>query len=228
MQKQKPATPEIREAIDEWQKVVRYLNKAVDRERELRAMIVKYHFEELREGTQKVDTVDGWEIKADVPVNRSVDEAVIQTVLEETWNGATHSSDEVRTAVAGLIRWKPEIVMEHFRKLDERTWMLFSRAYSEKPGLAQLSIKAIQVPLSDKTGVAGLAAQHDHPDFKKPSLPPMSTQPSRPSLDIAPVPPVPGKKRGPKPKAKPPLPAQAAGTKRGRGRPPGSKNKPKQ
>lgn len=106
-----------------WNKAVKALARAKEAESEARAELVKAAFPNgLDEGTNTFDLAGKWKLKVSGVVSRSVDEASLPSILErvrEKFEGLD---------LKDLIKWKPELKVGDYKKLDAKVKKLFDNA----------------------------------------------------------------------------------------------------
>lgn len=96
--------------IAEWYQVAAKAKELKDRELELRNAIVQYYFPNgLKEGVNKCDMPEGWEMKATGKINRKVDPAMIVSVTQELATFEVEASD--------FIKYQPELDLKPYREL---------------------------------------------------------------------------------------------------------------
>ena len=125
----KPAT---QEDLTLWFNMTQQLDQLKVAEIALRKRIFTTFFKSPVEGTNKVPLTEGWILKADHKINRSVDIASL--------TNAAAAFKEAGIATEDLIKYKPELVIVEYRKLDDDTRKVFDQILVIKEGSPQLEI----------------------------------------------------------------------------------------
>ena len=127
-------TEAIQDQLAEWNEISTWLDKAKKREMELRVSIARHFFPTPVEGVNKTLLPDGSELKVTHKINRSLDIAVLDTVMNEL------PPDSPFRNVGVLVEYKPALVMDGFRALPEQEALIFAQALIEKPGAPSLEV----------------------------------------------------------------------------------------
>lgn len=124
--------------IAEWQEAVLKCAEAraiLAREMELRRMLAATVFPAPKEGTNRAELTDGFELKYNYSIDRDVDKAVLPAVAEQVRAAFNINTDE-------LIRNKPELALAKYRELPDDARKMFDQALKIKPGTPTLEIVA--------------------------------------------------------------------------------------
>lgn len=122
--------------VEEWKTLDAWLAGAKAREAELRKYIVATILpSDAKEGVNTVQSSDGLEFKVTVKVNRSLDEAALDSVMQALPEDSPWRKQGV------LIEFKPRLVLGGFRTLPENQMRIFSKALTETPGMPELEIR---------------------------------------------------------------------------------------
>lgn len=137
--------------IREWKEISEWMEKAKKTEKELREKIAAFFFPKPIEGVNKVLTeLDGQqtEIVLDFKINRSLDAAVLDSVMGQLPEDSPYRQADV------LITYKPSLVLKGFRTLPDDQRMIFSQALTETPGLPGLHINPVTEGSAPETAPA--------------------------------------------------------------------------
>lgn len=118
--------------VDHWFDLNTKISKMKTEEMELRKKICSAVFPNPKEGTNKHNLPDGWVMKMQHVVNRKVDEAVLAANKERFLKAGI--------PVDQIIRWKPDLKVGDFKKLDEAKQVLLGEALIITDGSPQLEI----------------------------------------------------------------------------------------
>ncbi len=122
--------------VAEWyaaQKQVAEIAKPlVAREMLLRRLVLATVFINPKEGTNKEDLPEGWQVKLGYTIDRKVDKARLTTVNEEMRTLGVNPDK--------LIRWTPELEVKEYRGLTEEQRKVFDQALQIKPGTPTLEL----------------------------------------------------------------------------------------
>ncbi len=127
-----PANEVSQKDLEEWYKVQEELSALKSREILLRNKIFKGLFTDPKEGTNTHTLSDGYAIKGQHVINRSVDVASLTNMREEL--------DKAKVPVESLIKYKPELAVAEYRKLNDEQRAMFDAVLIIKPGTPQLEI----------------------------------------------------------------------------------------
>jgi uncharacterized protein YggL (DUF469 family) len=128
--------------IAEWVEAEKVLSDAKEKEKGLRETILKVAFDrnpdELREGVSNVPLSNGYKLKADFKVTRSLpsDNAKVSDVLDQIANLGNEGSFIAQR----IVKWKAEISLTEYRKLDIQYRELIDTILTAKPGLPSLDL----------------------------------------------------------------------------------------
>lgn len=118
-------TPE--QLAAEWLKAQKALAKAKEAESVARAALVKAAFPKgLAEGTNTFDLPGKWKVKISGVVSRTIDEAALPAILariKEKFDGLD---------VSNIVRFKPELKVGDYKKLDAKVQKVFDNALTIK------------------------------------------------------------------------------------------------
>jgi hypothetical protein len=105
-----------------------------EREMELRRLIVAQAFPPGvgKEGTNKFELPHGWELKAVIGLERTVDIAVLDSV--------TTRLEKIGVSVDNLLRWEPEVKVREMRQLTAEQLKIFEEALTIKPKAPTLEL----------------------------------------------------------------------------------------
>jgi hypothetical protein len=118
--------------IEQWYKLKAELGRVKSAEALLRMKIFKGYFPEPVEGTNRATLGGGYDLKATHAINREVDPGTVTTM-----------ADAFRAAgmvMEDLVRWKPELSVTAYRKLNADQTKLFDQCLIIKPGSPQLEV----------------------------------------------------------------------------------------
>jgi hypothetical protein len=137
-----PADMLTAKEVFDWYECTEELAKLKVREALLRARVFRHLVPVPKEGVNTIALAEspifagvdtqGYVLKADHKINRSVDEASL-VVLQPKFQEALIVTDK-------LIKRKPELVIGEYRKLTAEQQQLFDQALIVKPGTPQLDI----------------------------------------------------------------------------------------
>lgn len=117
--------------LDKWVEASRLLTEIKDREFELRKRVVQGFFPHGKDdGTETAKLENGWQLKAQFKLNRSVDCAVLQDVLASLPAGV---SDQ-------LFRYNPELNVTSYKRLAPEIRGIVDTALVIKPGTPAVSL----------------------------------------------------------------------------------------
>ncbi len=110
----------------------------IERERVLRAELVAMAFPKPKEGVNSLALPEGWTLKADYKLDRKVDEAALESVVENMAK---------KFGIDGhlLVRYKPELDKKNYKALTAEQQKVFDECLVIKPGSPQLELKAPKV-----------------------------------------------------------------------------------
>lgn len=127
-------------AILAWQVKSTALAVAAREEKDARAEVIKLAFDTLKEGTNTVELGKGYKLSVKQPYyykldtaeeNKATDEAL--TKLEEMGNEGAFIADR-------LVKWKPELSISEYRKLDDKYKAVIDKVLTISPGSAQVEL----------------------------------------------------------------------------------------
>ena len=120
------------EKLSEWMKVSEELKVLKEKEIKLRKEVFQQFFPTPMEGTTNVELEDGWVLKGVHKINRNVDEAALPAVQREL---AKH-----KVSIDELVRFKPELVIANYRKLDPKWLKILDQAIVSTEGSPSLTL----------------------------------------------------------------------------------------
>lgn len=118
--------------LEEWYTMQKQMAELKGRELVLRNKIFGALFTAPREGTNKVPLSEGWVLKAQYVLNRTVDIAGFTSMREEL-EAAGVPCDQI-------IKYKPELNVTVYRTMTAEQLNLVDRILTIKPGTPQLEI----------------------------------------------------------------------------------------
>lgn len=127
-----PAPQTTQEELNTWYALQQKLDEIKTQERALRKKIFAAFFQAPKEGTNTASLTDGWVLKGGHVINRKVDVALL----------TTHVADlrEHNVPTDELVKYKPELVLPEYRKLNDEQRNLFDRVLDIKIGSPSLEI----------------------------------------------------------------------------------------
>lgn len=123
--------------VEVWQESAKRLAEAVEEERENRKYVIEHWFPEFEEGTHTGALSNGYNLKCDMRINRTVDQDSYQRALDYSktnWSGAPR----LRTLLERVFRVKMELNLGEWRELDESERRTLADIVIEKPGMPGL------------------------------------------------------------------------------------------
>jgi hypothetical protein len=136
----------------QWDEAKKQLAHWKSTEALLRKRCIEGLFKTPKEGTNKIDLEAGYKLKLTYAINRTVDEATLDTVRKQCLQEPSWVSLE------DLIRWKPELSLSTYRTLKEDQLQVFDQCLIIKPGSHSLEIVAPTVSKSQLKRKAAQAA----------------------------------------------------------------------
>lgn len=118
--------------LADWYELKEQLDTLRAKEMLMRKSIFSRLFPKPVEGTNKVDLADGFVLKATHKIDRKVDEAALANLKEEFF--------AEKIPIDNLVRWKPDLSVSAYRKLNPVQVNLFDRALIIKEGSPTLEI----------------------------------------------------------------------------------------
>jgi hypothetical protein len=149
-------TLDVPALVAEREKLLAWLKPAQAREMEIRRQLAPYFFPNPIEGTQYIER-DGFEVALKHTLTRKLDEAALSHVMPQL-------PEEFRN-VGVLINYKPALVMDGYRALNDDQRLIFDEALTITEGAPALEIKAKPAPGGVLATVAG-GVMHHIPDVK--------------------------------------------------------------
>lgn len=135
---------DLSKAIAEWVEADRKLDLAKAEEKGLRETILKLAFDrnpdELREGVANKELANGFKLKADFKVTRSLpsDNSKVTDVLDKI----AKLGNEGSFIAQRIVKWKADISLTEYHKLDIQYRELIDTILTAKPGLPSLELVA--------------------------------------------------------------------------------------
>lgn len=132
-------TPEQVSLLAAWAKAIELANEAkkvVDAEMDLRKKVFAAFYPTPVEGTNMLDLNGGWKLKGTYKIERKIDEAVLDPVLEKL--------RAMKVNPDTLVKWWPQVQLTGYRTLTAEQQAVFDAALVIKPqapGLTLLSPK---------------------------------------------------------------------------------------
>lgn len=126
-------SPETLNVLKEWNEAKEQSKHWVEKESKLRDQIVKEVFNPDRdEGTESIEIQNGWILKSSKSLNYSLNNkdgevSAICASLPDTLSKQ-------------LVRWKPELSLSNYRKLDFHTQQMFQPVLTIKPAKPVLEL----------------------------------------------------------------------------------------
>jgi hypothetical protein len=148
-------TLDVAALVAEREKLLQWLKPAQAREMEIRRQLAPYFFPNPVEGTQHVEK-DGFEVALKHTLTRKLDEAALSHVMPQM-------PEEFRN-IGVLINYKPGLVLEGYRALNDEQRLIFDEALTISEGAPALEIKQL-VPGGVIATVTG-GVMHHIPDTK--------------------------------------------------------------
>ena len=118
--------------LNEWYECREQLRILQEREKALRLEIMSKVFPEAKEGVNSFPLEDGYVLKGTKVITRKVDEASLLAIAEQLASSGV--------SIDSLIRYKPELSVREYKKMNEEQRMIFDQALIIKEGLPQLEI----------------------------------------------------------------------------------------
>jgi hypothetical protein len=150
------------------------MDKAKVRELELRNGFARL-FTEPKEGVNHLLTADGFDLVLDYKVNRKLDVAALDAVMNEL------PEDSAFRQTGVLIEYKPALVMKGYRVLPDAERLIFCQALTETPGTPGLEIKRVKTAAEDPATAPAPGANHF---FSFPAALPQAEAAFRPNVDL--------------------------------------------
>jgi hypothetical protein len=150
------ATLDVPALVAEREKLLAWLKPAQAREMEIRRQLAPYFFPNPIEGTQHVER-DGFDVALKHTLTRKLDEAALSHVMPQL-------PEEFRN-VGVLINYKPALVMDGYRALNDDQRLIFDEALTISEGAPALEIKPKAAPGGVLATVTG-GVMHYIPDVK--------------------------------------------------------------
>ena len=122
------------EKLEKWYVLQDQLKTIRDEEAALRAEIFAEAFPNAKEGTNKFDLGEGYQLTATLPVSRKVDIAVFEAMKDLLAENGINADK--------MVKWNPELEMKQYRCLTEEELHLVDQFLIIKDGSPQMKIIA--------------------------------------------------------------------------------------
>ena len=119
-------------ALGQWKTLNEQLASLKDQEAKLRKEIFELAFPAPVEGANTLELPEGWKLKGTHKLNRSIDESALPAILE------TLRKKKVDTEP--LIKYKPELSISAFRKMNPDHAHILEQALVIKPGMPSMEL----------------------------------------------------------------------------------------
>jgi hypothetical protein len=110
-----------------WFKMAEQLKKLRDSEMVLRKRIFSGFFPEPKEGINRVEISNGFNLEVSYPIERKVDEVALDALTPDDWEKVGLSKDV-------LIKYKPSLVVSAYRQLTDEQRAIFDQILTIKDG----------------------------------------------------------------------------------------------
>lgn len=128
-----PLIPVVtQEEFTEWYNLTKELERIKERELQLRNKIAAAYFAIPNEGVNNYPLSDGWVLKMNYKINRTVDKASLEQFVQKL--------REEHIPVDDLIKLKPELAVTEYKKLTEDQRKLFDNVLVIKAGTPSLEV----------------------------------------------------------------------------------------
>lgn len=129
---------ELYTALDRWHKTATKAAELSAQEMEMRKAITERWFKDCGEGTNNMILDYGKVLKADIKINRKVDEAQLDALKSKA-----HSTGQTSLLVAieSLFAYKPSLRVGEWKELDPKERKKFADIITESPGAPSLKIE---------------------------------------------------------------------------------------
>lgn len=121
-----------KEDLANWYEMSQELRTLRAKESALRKQIFGAAFDNPVEGTNNHELDDGYVLKAKYPLTRTIDEGALAAITEKLTELGVHPDS--------LVKYKPELKVAPYRKLNDEQRKLFDQALIIKPGSPTLEI----------------------------------------------------------------------------------------
>jgi len=132
-------TPEQHEKLEQWNRLIdriasykTEIDPLVKEERILREEVMNLFFPDPKEGTNKADLANGWQLKGVVKIKRDIDEAALETMRPMLVENGI--------AVDKLIRYKSELEVKVYKELVDVQMHLFDGALKISRSASELTL----------------------------------------------------------------------------------------
>lgn len=121
-----------------WQETKKQLAIIQEEERNLRRIIFTMKFPHPREGTNKTPLGNGWQLRANYPIDRKIDMPVLEAIQAQFFDMKIPTD---------IVKMEPKLNIKPYRQLTAEQAKFFDQALIIKPGSISLEIVA---PSGDK------------------------------------------------------------------------------
>lgn len=126
--------PTFLEKLRVWTESVAAVAAAQATERRLRQEVFAAAFPTPKEGTNNAELPGNWKLTAKLPINRSIDLALLPAAFAQI-RGMGVNPDPV-------VKYNPEVVMKEYKALPPEARLIFDTALTIKPGMPQMELVA--------------------------------------------------------------------------------------
>jgi len=120
--------------LTEWMALSKELARVKEEEITLRKDLFDYSFPAPKEGTQRVDLQEAWKLKGEYKLNRKIDEAPLDAILERL-------REEFKVDTSKLIKTKQELSVTEYKKLPKEAADIMDQALVVSPGTPSLTVE---------------------------------------------------------------------------------------
>jgi hypothetical protein len=106
--------------IMNWQRAKASLDGAKELEMQLRKEVVAENFPDAKVGVNNLDITGGWKLKGTVKQNYSLDKSDDCARTDAVCEAIADIGNEGPFIIERLVKWKPEISVGEYKKLQER------------------------------------------------------------------------------------------------------------
>lgn len=128
----KELSPVYMNLLLSWKKAQEAAREAIAAEMALRQVIYKASFEDPKEGTNHKPLANGWSLNGVRKVNRTVDKAVLPSVVERL--------KEKKIPIELVIAYKPSLINDGYKNLQPEIKAIVDEAITAKEGAPSLEI----------------------------------------------------------------------------------------
>lgn len=124
--------PGISEKLQQYLALSKQAGILADQAMKLRIEIAQTCFPKPKEGVNQLNLGNGYKLKVEHKVNRSIDVAAL-TAFKDTFEGANINVDE-------LVRYKPELAIGKFKALPENLQVIFGQCLTIRDGTPTVTL----------------------------------------------------------------------------------------